>query len=231
MQFQNNFTSSYSVEQVRNDAEISMENRLTFRDIYVQSWQTHSFPIIFRNTPRAWHLVVTSHITQETIFPRVPSCCSSQACIKMYFYERKATLRWNLTFCCMNTNLLTVSESIANLTESSSAMFLSYISAIWTKIVLPLHFYFKPKLLNSVSEKIVFIVRSSFSSQICKVRRGRYKVFFDEYGNRPVNRLIVSFSKSKTLKCENSPSVWAKYFFSMFYMNTHRFQLSPPDEV
>ena len=87
------------------------KNRLTFRDIYVQSWQNHSFPIISENTPRAWHLVVTSHMTQETNIPRVPSRCSRQACIKMSVYESEATLRWNLTLCCTNTNFLTVSCS------------------------------------------------------------------------------------------------------------------------
>ena len=71
----------------------------------------------------------------------------------MYVYQSKATLIWNLTFCCTNTNLMTVhcssvcqvwrhfrkfptnvrkytifiSENIAKFTKSSSVMFLWYI--------------------------------------------------------------------------------------------------------
>ena len=46
MQCQNNFTSSYSLEQMRN-AEISMEKSTHCQDIYIKTWQNHSFPIVF----------------------------------------------------------------------------------------------------------------------------------------------------------------------------------------
>ena len=94
MQCQNDFTSSYIVwNRCGTMPKFQWKNRLTFRDIYIQSWQNHSFPIIFRkHTPRAWHLVVTSHMTQETIFPGVPSCRSRPACIKKCLFMRAKRL-------------------------------------------------------------------------------------------------------------------------------------------
>ena len=66
---------SYSVRQVRNNVEKSPHFPK-----YLRSKLTK--PLVSENTPRARHLVVTSHMTQKTSIPRVPSCCSRQACMK-----------------------------------------------------------------------------------------------------------------------------------------------------
>ena len=65
------------VSDIWNNAGISMENRLACLDL--RSKLTKS--LVPENTARAWHLVVTSRMTQETSIPQVPSCCSRQACI------------------------------------------------------------------------------------------------------------------------------------------------------
>ena len=74
------------------------KNRLTFRYIYVQSWQNHSFPIIFRKHSQG--LASSCDVTHDT---GVPSCRSRPACTKMSVNESDAALRWSSTFCCMST--------------------------------------------------------------------------------------------------------------------------------
>ena len=84
------YMTCYSVQQMRNNAEISIEKLPHFLR-YLRSKLTKSLVSdnFSENTRKAWHQVVTSYMTQETSIPRVLSCCPHQAAIKMSVYESK----------------------------------------------------------------------------------------------------------------------------------------------
>ena len=91
--------SSYSVRQMQNNVKILMETSPYFpRRIFRKYTQGLQAPIVVtwcrKQVFHEFHLVVLGKLAW-----------------KMSIYESKATLRWNLTFCCTNTNLLTVSCS------------------------------------------------------------------------------------------------------------------------
>ena len=92
-------------------------------------------------------------MAQETNIPRVPSCCSRQACIKMSVYDSKATLRRKLTSCCRNTDPLTASCS----SIGSGVTSLLKISDKCTKV----HHFVWWIIRSYISENIENLTKSS----------------------------------------------------------------------
>ena len=157
------------------------KNRLTFRDIYVQSWQNHSFPIIFwKHTQGLAPSCGVTHDTGDNFFgSSILSFSSSlhknvclweqsdfemESYILLHEYQpfdrvlQFGNVRYDVTsenfrqmyestpFCLVNNKALDLGKYCEF--DRKLIGYVSFIhSAIWTKIVLPLHFYF----LNMIS--------------------------------------------------------------------------------
>ena len=157
------------------------KNRLTFRDIYVQSWQNHSLPIIFRKHTQG--LAPSCDVTHDTgdnlsrssilLFSsslHKNFCLWEQSDFEMEFdillheYQpfdcvlQFGNVRCDVTsensrqifestpFCLVNNKVLDLGKYCKF--DRKLIGYISFIhsSAILTKIVLPLHFYFKKTL-------------------------------------------------------------------------------------
>ena len=99
-------------------------------------------------------------MTQETIFTGVPSCRSRPACIKMSVYESKATLRFHLKF----DILLHEYQPFECVLQFGNVR--CDVTAIWIKIFLPMHFYFKLSHLPAFLESYIWSTSQLNAEQV-----------------------------------------------------------------
>ena len=150
--------------------EFQWKKSLTFRDIYVQSWQNHSFPIIFRKHTQG--LAPSCDVTHDTgdnfsssSILLFSSSLHNNVClweqsdfemefdILLHLYEPVScssvmsgvtSLPKSTPFCLVNYEALDLGKYCEFDQKLIGNVSLIHSSAIWTKIILPLHFYFKP---------------------------------------------------------------------------------------
>ena len=151
------------------------KKRLTFRNIYVQSWQNHSFPIIFRKHTQG--LAPSCDVTHDTgenfsssstllfsssLHKNVCLCeqsdfvmefdillnlCEPSDCVLQFgsdvTSENSRQMYESILFCLVNYEVVDLGKYCEFDQKLIGNVPFTHSSAIWTKIILLLHIFFK----------------------------------------------------------------------------------------